>query len=469
MLERGPPAPYAGAMSRTARVRKTRFGGYHRTPSAGPDETLTRVGRGTPCGEYMRRFWHPVALSDELRDLPVAVRILGEDLVLFRDGRGRVGLLDRYCSHRNTSLEYAKVCETGIRCCYHGWQYDIDGRVLDTPGEPAESRLKDRFFHGAYPIREYQGLVFAYMGPPEKIPAFPVFDALEHAEATYVHRKRHSPCNWLQIRENEMDPVHITFLHTRLFGVQFVPVYGALPVMEWQETTHGMIYLTTRRWGDFLYLRTNDMILPNIARIAGIEDAGGETLFDRRGSSLSWTVPIDDTNSMNIGFGDIDKNLVLADGEAYTDRQSRAGAYAVGAGDVGQTGAPSYAERQRAPGDWDAWTSQGAITDHGRERLGSTDEGVALYRRLLSRDIAAVARGREPKGMRQPESGPVPTYCHNTVMRVPRAQSEEDEGALSRAFGRAVSRRILAGEIRKDTLGAASAETRREFRFTPET
>src|SRR5581483_1058955 len=136
----------------------------------------THVGPGTPCGEYFRRFWLPVGLSSALDDLPRAVRILGEDLVLFRDGRGRIGLIAAHCSHRGTSLEFGTVERDGLRCCYHGWLYGHDGCVLETPGEPPESTIRGRLYHGAYPTREFRGLVFAYMGPPEKLPEFPIYD-----------------------------------------------------------------------------------------------------------------------------------------------------------------------------------------------------------------------------------------------------------------------------------------------------
>ena len=177
-----------------------------------------------------------------------------------------------------------------------------------------------------------------------------------------VLRVRHSPCNWLQVNENETDPIHLSFLHTRLFGVQFEPVYAEIPTMEWMETPTGMVYITVRRWGEYLYLRTNDMLLPNAVRVAGINDGEGETLFDRRGSTLSWVVPVDDTRCFSIGWSDIDKELAIPGGTGYVDRRSGRGAYVVGAGDVGQTGAPAYEERQRAPGDWDAWVSQGPVT-----------------------------------------------------------------------------------------------------------
>ena len=152
------------------------YSGYFHSEVPEDDRELTRVGPGTPAGEYLRRFWQPILLSWQLKDLPVAITRFGEELVAFRDKSGRIGLLELHCSHRGTSLEFGQICEQGIRCCYHGWQYDVDGRILETPGEPPGSTLKDRLHHGAYAVTEYNGIVFAYMGPPDKMPDFPVFD-----------------------------------------------------------------------------------------------------------------------------------------------------------------------------------------------------------------------------------------------------------------------------------------------------
>ena len=442
-------------MPTRSKVVKQTHGAWLRADVTAFDEELCRTGRGTPCGEYLRRFWQPVVIAAELGKLPRAIRILGEDLVVFRDGSGNHGLLERRCVHRGTSLEYGKVVERGIRCCYHGWQFDVDGRILDTPGEPAGSNVRHRICQGAYPLREWRGLLFAYMGPPGEQPPFPEFDAFERPQSQGRLWTRESPCNWLQVRENEMDPIHLTFLHTRLFGVQFTPVYGDIPSMEWMETGHGLVYATVRRQGENLYLRTNDMILPNVVRVAGIDDGEGETLFDRRGSSLNWVVPVDDTHSMTIGWSDIDKDHAVPGNNAYIDRQLASGAYAVGAADVGQTGEPSYEQRQRAPGDWDAWVSQGAITVHGREHLATTDRGVTLYRKLLRRSVRALARGRRPKELDIGDDGPVFTMCHNTVARLPPRNDPAEEQALRIAFGREVTDRLLAGEFTKQPAGCA--------------
>jgi hypothetical protein len=209
----------------------------------------------------------------------------------------------------------------------------------------------------------------------------------------------------------------------------------------------------------------SEVILPNITRIAGIEDGEEETVFDRRGGALNWTVPVDDTNSLSIGMGDIDKNLTLPDLNAYRDRMNRAGGYTVGAGDVGQSGELSYEQRQRAPGDWDAWVSKGPITAHSHENLGTTDQGIVLYRKLLRQGIDSVAKGRDPKAvLRQLPNAPLLTYAQNTIKRVPRAGSDEAEHRLGLAFGRAIIGAIKDGRLMKRRMGA---ERPGDFVFTP--
>ena len=139
---------------------------------------------GTPCGEYLRRYWQPVAMAEELGALPMVVRVLGEDLVLFRDGSGRPGLLHRHCAHRGASLEYGIVAERGIICCYHGWHYDVDGTILRAGSEPPDSPVCRNVVQGAYPVHEHHGLLFAWLGPPEERPSFPVFDSERMPDAS---------------------------------------------------------------------------------------------------------------------------------------------------------------------------------------------------------------------------------------------------------------------------------------------
>ena len=148
-------------MATGAPFLKTRYGAYLHRDVPEEDAELTHVGPGTPCGEYMRRFWQPICFSDELKDLPLRVKILDEELVTFRDQRGNVGLLELHCPHRGTSLEFGLIETRGIRCCYHGWLFDTDGTIIETPGEPADSTLKDRLCHGSYPTHEQGGIVFA--------------------------------------------------------------------------------------------------------------------------------------------------------------------------------------------------------------------------------------------------------------------------------------------------------------------
>src|SRR5580692_11210133 len=203
-------------MATRAPFLKARYSGYHHRRVPSEDTELTHVGPDTACGEYMRRFWQPVCYSDDLRDLPLRVKILGEGL----------------------------VGDKGIRCCYHGWLFDVDGTILETPGEPPTSRLKDRLFHGAYPIHEAHGILFAYLGPPEQKPAFPTYDSFVRPGFRVMPGQKYFyPCNWLQILENTMDAVHTAFLHTIVSGAVFTDEFGVLPELDFVETPVGIIYV----------------------------------------------------------------------------------------------------------------------------------------------------------------------------------------------------------------------------------
>jgi phenylpropionate dioxygenase-like ring-hydroxylating dioxygenase large terminal subunit len=156
------------------------YSGYYNRPAPFGMSDLAEVGPGTPGGEYLRRYWHPIMLESELKDLPTALRTLGEDLVIFRDFSGDIGLLHRACAHRGASLEFGIVQEHGIMCCYHGWHFAADGTLLAAGAEPAANLPRYSFCQGAYPVHVAHGMIFAYMGPPETIPVFPEFDSFTH-------------------------------------------------------------------------------------------------------------------------------------------------------------------------------------------------------------------------------------------------------------------------------------------------
>ncbi len=403
----------------------TPYGAYHHRDVPPEDGELTHVGPGTPGGEYLRRFWHPIAYSSDVKDLPLRVRILGEDLVLFRDLSGRVGLLEWRCAHRGTSLEFGLPSERGIRCCYHGWLFDVDGRILEMPNEPADSGFKDRLCQGAYPALDYQGLVFTYMGPPARRPELTVLDTFELPGYTRVPtHKRVMPCNWVQIKDNSMDPVHTAFLHTRMTGTQFTPEFGVLPEVDWQETPIGMIYVGTRRQGDHVWVRISDLILPNMHQVPPIWERGRREKIFSRPTHINWAVPVDDTHTMRIGFV-FRRDEAGVDWEEF-DRKVM----------FGQTAERPYEDRQRIPGDYDAQVGQGPIAVHALEHLTSSDRGVIMFRKMLRDGIRAVAEGRDPKGAVREPGRVFPTYAQDTVLRVPPAATPEAERRLLREIGR---------------------------------
>ena len=429
-------------MPATPEQRASPFNGYHRVSQDLEDPELTHTGPRTPCGEYLRRFWMPVAMSEQVSEHALVVKVLGEELVLFRDQSGRLGLLHKHCSHRRASLEYGIVAERGIRCCYHGWLFDIDGTILDVPGEPEGSPIPRRLRHGAYPVREFAGLVFAYLGPPEVKPEFPLLDTLSLPGDELVPYAIDYPCNWLQVAENPMDPFHSVFLHTRVTRAHFNPAWGTMPVVDWHPLEDGTgIYLTNvRRWNEFIWVRTAEVMLPAIAQPPDIyQNPDREKFFPGVGIT-KWTVPVDDTHCRIIAWRHFNPELDL-DGKG--DR-SQVGFNRVDF--VGQTGIErSYEEGLALPGDYEAQVSQGAITRHADEQLATTDKGVALYRRMLRRAIRGLEAGQEPPQPRPGADGKVPTLAGDVILRVPVSNRDDEE--LQRRMGREV------GRIVHDTMG----------------
>jgi phenylpropionate dioxygenase-like ring-hydroxylating dioxygenase large terminal subunit len=423
----------------------TRFGGYLHREVPEEDAELCQVGPDTPCGEYLRRFWQPICFSDELKDLPHRVKILGEELVVFRDLSGAVGLLELHCPHRGASLEYGLIDANGIRCCYHGWLFAADGTILETPGEPPHSTLKDRLYHGAYPTHEYSGIVFAYMGPPDRQPPFPVYDSfVRPAYRLMPGPKYFYPCNWLQIMENAMDPAHTAFLHTIVSGAQFTDEFGVLPELEFVETPVGMMYIGTRRVGQKVWARMVEAVLPNLQQVAPIwEDGRHEHAFS--GPMLSrWVVPQDDTNTMFIELRHVSETEGVTPAW-WADRTIMAPA---------QLAADSYEAGQRQPGDYEAQVSQRPIAIHGLEHIGATDRGVMMFRNQTRRGIRAVQAGHDPTGLCRDAGVVIPTYCNDTVMCMP----PDADPAIDRQRMRETGR-LLADGYRRDPLLSASNVT----------
>ena len=407
------------------------YGAYFHRDLPKEDEELTHVGPGTPCGEYLRRFWQPVAISAELNDVPKHIRIMGEDLVVFRDGSGGVGLLELHCPHRGTSLEFAQISQKGIRCCYHGWLMDVDGKILETPGEPADSTLKERLRHGAYPVLEYKGLVFAYVGPPDKKPAFPIYDVFEmpgrvpDAGDSFIQ-----PCNWVQVKENSMDPAHLLFLHTIGSEVQVAEevAQDVQVASEWEylETPIGMLYIDTRRIGDNAWVRIADYMVPTAHQFPPSGQLKKEEDFYGRPESVIWAVPVDDTNTMTMRLWHMPEGKKRAPGPGF-----------------GQTADRPYEDRQRSPGDHDAQVGQRPIAIHGLEHLATSDRGIIMFRNLVRRGIRAVQNGEDPKGVAQRAGEVIPTYCSDTIRPIPPATTPEADRQLLRDTGRQVAEEYI--------------------------
>ena len=408
-------------MSTDTRWVDNPFHGYHLAEMPGEDAELTHVNPGTPGGEYLRRCWHPVAMSSQLGDRPEVIRILGEDLVVFRDLSGAIGLVHKHCAHRRMSLEYGKIEQHGIRCAYHGWHFAVDGRILDTPGEPADSKTKNQLCLGAYPTLEMHGLIFAYLGPPDLKPDFPMLDSMAIPGHDLVPYSIHSPCNWLQESENAMDPMHSVFLHGRINGPQFPGLenFVELPVIAYHTVPCGFVYSHARRLGDLVWIRFHDHLTPNFAQNGGMFRSYSEPTFFGRPSLSKWVVPVDNTNSRKFGWRHFnDESEVLRQGKRDQVGWESVDFY-------GQSAHRSRAEQLANPGDWEAWTSQGPINIHRREYLATSDQGVTLLRNRLRKQIRAVARGKALESIAATADKPIHTYGGDTVLRLPQREKEE--------------------------------------------
>jgi phthalate 4,5-dioxygenase len=382
-----------------------------------PEENrlITQTGPGTPGGALMRRYWHPIALAHELGTAPMPIKILSEELVLFRDEHGRLGLLGLYCSHRCADLSYGRIEDGGLRCLYHGWLYDIDGHCLEQPAERPESCYKDEIRHTAYPVIERAGLLFAYLGEGEP-PLLPSYEFLAATEEHRFLQKVYLECNYLQSLEGDIDPAHMSYLHRAWKR----PPWAQMD----QRTVPGSdkaaaSYLREDRWprlmiertdfgvrnyairatgGGQHYVRITNFIMPNKVATVGNEGRVGE------GYTLHWGVPMDDESHVRFDFTFNRERPIVreryqqeVEGELVDDRyrRNKRNRYLQDR-TLMQTNNFSGMGDHHGVQDAFATETQGPIQDRSREHLGASDACIVAARRQLLNAVAAVQAGRDP-------------------------------------------------------------------------
>jgi phenylpropionate dioxygenase-like ring-hydroxylating dioxygenase large terminal subunit len=377
------------------------------------NDLITRTGPGTLGGELFRRYWQPVALSEELPvgAAPKPVRLLSESLVLSRDDRARPALVGMRCPHRGADLSYGRIEGANLRCLYHGWLFDPSGRCIEQPSEPAGSNYKDRIRHPGYPYVERNGLILAYLGPaaPPDVPGFPFFRA--KAEQVFV-TKFHHACNYLQANEGNFDPQHLSFLHGIYHDVgvtgslnQFVGEDVA-PRIEVEETGYGLRIFAIRKSGpEPQYVRITHFVMPNGDSFANtvFSKPGNEKRADDIGFSFHWHVPIHDTHHWKylIAYryaGEVDPAYLRQALGVTPDYRSARNAGNRYRQDRAEMAGGTFAGLGRYFQEHDLWAteSQGPIADRTLEHLGTTDRAIIQMRRQLLRACEDVRVGREP-------------------------------------------------------------------------
>jgi phthalate 4,5-dioxygenase len=387
--------------------------------SSQQNERLTRIGQGTAAGTLMRMYWQPAALVDELPDdRPVkAVRLLGQDLVLFRDDAGRYGLLDRDCPHRGADLAYGRLEDGGLRCLFHGWLFDVDGACRETPAEPEGSTLCRHVRQRSYPVQERGGIVFAYLGTGTP-PAFPDFDCFVAPASHTFAFKGFLECNWLQALEVGIDPAHASYLHrffedadpSANYGRQFrgtsassdVPMTKVLrefsrPTIDVERADYGMRLVARRRIDeDRMHVRITNLVFPHAFVIP----------LSASITITQWHVPVDDVScywyAIFTSFAEAmdkedmrERRLQLYELPDYKPRLNRRNGYGFDAGDQATRTYTGMGDDINVHDQW-AVESQGRIQDRTREHLGQSDKGVALYRRILLEAIEQAEAGKPP-------------------------------------------------------------------------
>ncbi|MGE0563296.1 MAG: Rieske 2Fe-2S domain-containing protein [Pseudolabrys sp.] len=387
--------------------------------SAEANDLITRTGPGTAAGKLMRRYWQPAALVEELSgNRPIKpLRLFGEDLVIFKDDKGRYGLVGRSCPHRGTDLAFGRLENGGLRCAFHGWLFGVDGRCLETPAEPADSKLCANLRHKAYPVVEKSGILFAYMGPGEP-PAFPEFDCFVAPDSHTFAFKGLIDCNWLQSLEVGIDPVHTSFLHrffededpTKGYGKMFrdksrdteMPMTQIMreftrPRIEVEPTQYGFRVATLREIGDGkAHVRLTNLVFPNAFMIP----------MSREMTISQWHVPIDDEKhywyAIFTSFGEpVNKEemrrqrLELYELPEYAPRKNKSNNYGYDPHEQEHTTYTGMGADINVHDQW-ACESMGVIQDRTQEHLGTSDKAIIAYRKLLRQALDDNAKGDTP-------------------------------------------------------------------------
>jgi 5,5'-dehydrodivanillate O-demethylase oxygenase subunit len=374
------------------------------------NELLTRVGPGTPAGELLRRYWLPVGVASELTDEHPTqlVRILGETLVLFRDKRGNIGLLDDRCAHRGVSLSYGRVEERGIACAYHGWLYNTKGDCLECPAEPADSKFCLTVKQKAYPVQKAVGLYWAYMGP-EPAPLIANFDIWFRKDG---HRKifiqPQLDCNWFQAMENSMDPAHLQILHQETAGRgreienSTRGLTDDVEKFDFYEVPYGLMKRRVYKNG---MIDEHPVLFPNVLR---------------QGNVGQIRVPMDDTHTKIyfVRFFPSENGAIFAHDDPPVE-------YIKPYKNPPDALHPFARFRMDAVQAQDhmAWETQGPICDRTRERLSTSDRGVVMLREVMMREMKRVQQGMDPMGVvRDPAKNPmIDTHLMESI-----AQSGEE-------------------------------------------
>jgi len=387
------------------------------------NDLITRTGSAAPCGTLMRQYWQPVALSVELQGhRPLRpVRLMGQDLVVFRDEAGRLSLIDRDCPHRGADLAYGRLENGGLRCPFHGWLFDVGGNCLEMPGEPdGGGVLCQRVKQKAYPVVERSGIIWGYLGTGEA-PAFPDFDCFIAPDSHVFAFKGHMDCNWLQALEVGIDPAHASFLHrfeedegtggSNTYGRQFraasmgsdIPMTTLLrefprPDIDVHQVPWGLRLFSRRRIDQQrTHLRVTNLIFPN----AFLIPLSGEMTITQ------WHVPVDDTSNYWYAIftsfaGPVDKKTMTEqrlDLYQLPDYKPRLGRHNEWGYDDAEQRTKTFTGMGFDINVHDQWAceSQGPIADRTREHLGTTDKAIIANRRLLVRAIEQAQAGEKPQ------------------------------------------------------------------------